>query len=141
MNSVSSSAFSFLPYQVDAGGNIFLDVATGTPYTGLVTESLSSGELLATCEVRNGLREGVEKEFYAVNEVRHVAHYRKGLLHGDVLYYYPKGGLKEKSIFAYGICLEEFQWDEAGQLTHHQVLELAPYQQVILESNREESSD
>jgi antitoxin component YwqK of YwqJK toxin-antitoxin module len=54
-----------------------LDIATGAPYTGLVTDSLSSGELPAMCEVRNGLKEGVEKEFYALNEVRHVAHYRK----------------------------------------------------------------
>lgn len=32
----------------------------------------------------------------------------KGLVHGDEFYYHPEGGLKEKSVSAYGICLEEF---------------------------------
>jgi antitoxin component YwqK of YwqJK toxin-antitoxin module len=126
-----------LRYQEDDEGNTRLYDA-GAPYTGVVIESLPSGYITATYEVKDGLKDGVEKEFYSATEVEHVAHYWKGFLHGDVIYYYPEGGLKEKSVFEYGICLEEFQWDETGQLTHHQVLELPKYQQVMLENNRKE---
>jgi antitoxin component YwqK of YwqJK toxin-antitoxin module len=126
-----------LHYQQDAQGATLLCTADG-PYTGVVLETLPSGYITTAYEVKDGLKDGVEKEFFSADEVEHVAHYRKGFLHGEVVYYYPEGGPKEKSVFEYGICLEEFQWDETGKLTHHQVLELPKYQQVMLENNRKE---
>ena len=130
-----------LYYQDDAQGSSLLRTPNGEPYTGLVVETLPSGYVTAEYEVKDGLKDGLEKEFYAPDEPAQEAHYRRGLLHGDVTFYYPEGGPREKSVFAYGICLEEFQWDEAGQLIHHQVLELPPYQQVMLENNRKEFGD
>jgi antitoxin component YwqK of YwqJK toxin-antitoxin module len=130
-----------LCYQEDAQGRSLLRTPTGEPYTGLVVETLPSGCVTAEYEVKNGLKDGLEKEFYAPDEPAQEAHYRRGLLHGDVTLYHPEGGPKEKSVFAHGICLEEFQWDEAGQLMHHQVLKLASYQQVMLKNNRKEFGD
>jgi hypothetical protein len=127
-----------LTYRKAPQGHDLLCLADGSPYTGLVYEALANGYVTTEYEVKNGLKDGVEQEFYAADHVAHVAHYWQGLLHGEVRYYYPEGGVREKSVFAYGICLEEFEWDETGALTHHQVLDLPAYQHVLLQHYRRE---
>lgn len=112
-----------LVYQEDSQGNDVLCTADGSHYTGLVFESLPSGFVTTEYAVKNGIKDGVEKSFYGDGSVEYLAHYRHGLLHGDVTYFYGDGTPKEKSIFEYNILLEGFEWDEAGNLLKHTQLD------------------
>jgi antitoxin component YwqK of YwqJK toxin-antitoxin module len=108
-----------LRYLEDAQGNDLLCYPNGFPYTGVVFEALPSGSLTAEFEVKDGLKHGVDTEYYSEGYPESISHYREGWLHGEVTYYYPGGGPKEKSVFEYEILTEQFQWDEAGNLLHH----------------------
>lgn len=111
-----------LTYVEDAKGNDILCYPDGSPYTGVVFEALPSGSLTAEYEVKEGLKDGVDKEYYSEGYPESITHYHQGHLHGEVIYYYPGGAQKERSIFEYGICTEEFEWDEAGKLLHHSAI-------------------
>lgn len=108
-----------LIYREDARGYDLLCSPDGHPYTGIVFEALPSGSLTAEYEVKEGLKHGVDTEYYSEGHPESISHYREGHVHGDVTYYYPGGGPREKSVFEYGILTEEFAWDEAGGLQHH----------------------
>lgn len=110
-----------LTYREDARGEDLLCYPDGRAYTGIVFEALPSGSLTAEYEVKNGLKDGIEKEYYSEGCIESITHYREGHWHGEVVYYYPEGAPKEKSVFEYGILTEEFQWDAAGNLVHHRV--------------------
>ncbi|RZJ90227.1 MAG: hypothetical protein EOO60_09185 [Hymenobacter sp.] len=122
-----------LTYQEDAQGNDRLCAVDGTPYTGMVYEALAHGYVTTEYEVKDGLKDGMEREFYSDGSVEHVVPYRYGLLHGEVIYYYSDGTPKEKSVFEYGILLEEFEWDEFGNLINHRLVPVdsAAFQKVV----------
>lgn len=111
-----------LTYRADAQGNDLLCWPDGLPYTGVVFEALPSGSLTAEYEVREGLKHGVDTEYYSEGFPESISHYRQGHLHGEVTYYYPGGGPKERSVFEYGLLTGEFAWDEAGHLLHHRAI-------------------
>jgi len=112
-----------LIYQADPQGNDVLCTTDGSRYTGIVFEALSSGYVTAEYEIKNGIKDGIEKEFYGDGSVECLAHFRQGLLHGEVTYFYGDGIPKEKSVFEYGIWLEGFEWDESGNLINHNRLD------------------
>jgi len=111
-----------LIYAEDADGNDLVCYPDGSPYTGIVFEALPSGSITTEYEVKDGLKDGVEKEYYSEGKLESITHYRKGYLHGEVIYYYPEGTQKEKSVFEYGLRREVFEWDEAGILTRHSAI-------------------
>ena len=111
-----------LKYVEDEKGNELVCYPNGFPYTGVVFEALPSGSLTAEYEVKNGLKNGAEKEYYSQGNPESITHYRQGYLHGDVIYYYPEGAPKEKSVFEYGLRREVFEWDEIGNLIRHSAI-------------------
>jgi len=78
-----------LLYREDARGYDLLCHPNGLPYTGVVFEALPSGSLTAEYEVKEGLKHGVETEYYSEGYPECVSHYHEGHLHGDVTYCYP----------------------------------------------------
>ena len=130
-----------LTYQLDENGNDILCYPDGRRYSGIVFEALPSGSLTAEYEVKNGIKDGVEIEYYKEGYPECQAHYREGLLHGDVTYYYASETPnlpKEKSVFEYDICTEEFAWAEDGTLLHHAVRELENFQRTVLDRCRKQ---
>lgn len=125
-----------LRFVQEVDGNTVFYTADGMLFTGIVEEGKPHEFANTEYEVRDGMKDGVQTEFYSPGIVECISHYSKGMLHGDTTYYYGTGIPKEKSVFEYDICLEEFIWNEDGILTHHQLLELDDYQQVILTHNR-----
>ncbi|MGI4870956.1 MAG: toxin-antitoxin system YwqK family antitoxin [Janthinobacterium lividum] len=130
-----------LVYCTQASGEDIICNPTGEPYTGVIYEALPSGSLTAQYEVKNGRKDGVSQEYYSAGYLECLSHYQEGYLHGEVIYYYPGGTPREKSIFEYEICTEEFSWDEAGNLTHHQLLPLQNYQKAVLERLRKKANE
>ena len=112
-----------LLYQEDMQGNAVLCTTDGARYTGLVFEALPGGFVTTEYELKDGIKDGVEKAFYGDGSVECLAHYRHGLLHGEVIYFHGEDVPKEKLVFAYGILLEVFEWDELGNLLSHNQLD------------------
>jgi antitoxin component YwqK of YwqJK toxin-antitoxin module len=127
-----------LHYHENPNGSETLCTSNDVPFTGTVYETLPSGSITAEFEVKEGLKYGIEKDYYSEGVIERIAHYREGQLHGDVIYYYPNGIQKEKSVFEYDICTEEFEWDENGVLIHHEVLELEQFQRTMLARLRQQ---
>lgn len=125
-----------LIYAEDADGNDLVCYPDGSPYTGIVFEALPSGSITTEYEVKDGLKDGVEKEYYSEGQPESITHYRKGYLHGDVIYYYPDGNKKEKSVFEYGLRREVSEWDEAGTLTRHSAINETDGNYKLLEKLR-----
>jgi hypothetical protein len=117
-----------LIYRTQASGEDILCEPTGEPYTGVVYEALPSGSLTAEYEVKNGRRDGITQEYYSAGYLECLANYKDGYLHGNIIYYYPDGPPREKSVFEYEILKEAFSWDEEGNLTHHRVIPIQDYE-------------
>lgn len=127
-----------LAYHTLESGEDIICSLRGEPYTGVVYEALPSGSLTAQYEVQHGRKNGVSQEYYAAGYLECLSHYQEGYLHGEVTYFYPEGTPREKSIFEYELCTEEFSWDEAGNLTHHQLLPLQDFEKAVLARRRQE---
>jgi antitoxin component YwqK of YwqJK toxin-antitoxin module len=127
-----------LRYCEKATGSELLCTSEGAPFTGTVYEALPSGSMTAEYEIKEGLKNGLEKNYYSEGIIEQTAYYREGQLHGDVIYYYSDGLPKEKSVFEYDICIEEFEWSENGELIHHKLVALEKFQYAMLERLRRE---
>jgi antitoxin component YwqK of YwqJK toxin-antitoxin module len=129
-------SISDLMYAEDEHGNDLVCYLDSSPYTGIVFEALSSGSVTTEYEVKDGLKDGAEIEYYSKEQPASITHYRKGYLHGDVIYYYPDGSQKERSVFEYGLRREVSEWDENGNLTHHSSISEADENYKLIEKLR-----
>lgn len=74
-------------------------------HNGLKKEFYSIGNgtaLKQTTEYKNGLKDGVFKEFYINSIVKQEAHYKNGYLHGSRKHYFENGKLKAEESFING---------------------------------------
>ena len=86
------------------------------PYTGVVYE-MRQGRIDLEYEVVNGVKQGVETEFYPDGKIQSVSQYAGNLLDGPLINYYENGVVEEKARFEQGVCIRSTSYDEAGRIT------------------------
>jgi antitoxin component YwqK of YwqJK toxin-antitoxin module len=116
MNRTNAKA---LEGRIDQNTTIYYQ--NGKPYTGLVYEELQ-GRIDLEYEVVNGVKQGVEIEYYPNGRVQSISHYVNNVLNGLLVNYYESGIIEEKAMFEKGVCIHSTAYDEAGQITEENTI-------------------
>ncbi|HEX8660149.1 MAG TPA: hypothetical protein VF690_21575 [Hymenobacter sp.] len=106
--------------------NVTVYYQDSKPYTGAVYE-MHQGRIDLEYEVVNGVKQGIETEFYSNDNIQSVSQYAGNLLDGPRISYYENGAVEEKAMFEKGVCIRSASYDEAGQLIEeHAISEESP---------------
>lgn len=90
----------------------------GLPFTGVVTDHYSGGELKSHSVVSNGLLEGVSEGWYTNGQKQVTEHFVAGVSHGLRTKWYPNGVKQSEVTIINGELHGTFQrWHENGQLS------------------------
>ena len=87
----------------------------GEPYTGIVYE-MHQGRIDLEYEVVNGVKQGIETEFYPDGKIQSVSRYARNVLDGPLINYYENGAVEEKAMFEKGVCIRSTSYDKEGQV-------------------------
>jgi antitoxin component YwqK of YwqJK toxin-antitoxin module len=96
--------------------NVTVYYQNNKPYTGVVYE-MFQGRIDLEYEVVNGVKQGIETEFYPNGRIQSVSQYAGNLLDGPLISYYENGAVEEKAMFEKGVCIRSTSYDENGQVT------------------------
>jgi antitoxin component YwqK of YwqJK toxin-antitoxin module len=107
----------------------------GVPFTGIIYEAGEKG-IAAELAVKDGLMHGLMKIWYPSGLRMAERMYAKHSLHGESLEWYKTGGLRERAVYEFAICLERTIWDEAGQIVSRYLLTEADPNYKLLQLSR-----
>ena len=106
--------------------NVTVYYQDGNPYTGTVYEEFQ-GRVDVAYEVVEGVKQGLETEYYPDGKVQSISHYANNLLDGPLTRYYEDGAVEEKAVFEKGVCVRSTSYDEADQvLEEYAISEQSP---------------
>jgi hypothetical protein len=84
----------------------------GVPFTGISFEDDKGGR--AELQYRNGLQDGMAREWWPSGQLKEETPYREGFAHGVIRAYDDAGRLIQESLREYGILLRRTTYDEDG---------------------------
>ena len=113
----------------------------GALFTGVAVEHDEDGLLLFEDTYVDGLRHGPSRMFHPSGELAEEGVRRKGAWHGTVEVWNVDGTQAEEARYAYGICLESFEWDAAGELVEHFQLDPESDMMRLVEQCRADDPD
>ncbi|RZJ91863.1 MAG: hypothetical protein EOO60_07490 [Hymenobacter sp.] len=119
--------------------NVTVLYKDGQPYTGGVYEAFQS-QTDVEYEVIEGVKQGLETEYYPDGKVQAVSQYSHNLLDGPLIRYYENGAVEEKALFEKGVCIRSTSYDEAGQITEEYTISEQSPEQPWLTYLRQKSS-
>jgi antitoxin component YwqK of YwqJK toxin-antitoxin module len=83
-------------------------------FTGIGYECDDNGNLISEVCYKDGLKDGVTKEWFVNGKVSLEKSYRYNTLHGSCRRWYESGGLESEEIYEVGICVRKTVWSEDG---------------------------
>jgi len=86
----------------------------GEPFSGTVCETGKDDQLIAETEYRDGVQDGVSREYYPNGQLEAEEQYDFGHPQGLLRYWYPNGRLREEKVVDSGRLLQGRQWAEDG---------------------------
>lgn len=95
--------------------NVATFYQNGQPYTGIVYEAFQ-GRTDVEYDVVNGVKQGIETEYYPTGIVQSVSQYLDNLLDGPLIRYHEGGAVEEKAMFEKGVCIRSTSYDGAGRV-------------------------
>ena len=106
--------------------NVTVLYENGHLYSGTVYETFQ-GRTDVEYEVLNGIKQGIETEYYPDGKIQSVSQYVGNVLDGPLINYYKNGAIEEKAMFEKGVCIRSVSYDEAGRITEeHSISEDSP---------------
>jgi antitoxin component YwqK of YwqJK toxin-antitoxin module len=89
----------------------------GLPFSGIGFDAGEDGTLLSEMEFREGILDGMARDFYPSGCVKSESQYRNNTLDGTVREWSQEGILQRVETYERGICIRRQVRDESGQLT------------------------
>jgi hypothetical protein len=112
------------------GRTVLVKWRFGTKHGVLRGHYTSSGAPYLEGELRNGLLEGNETQWYEDGQVRLRCHWKNNKLDGKMEEFHPNGTKKSVSVWAAGDLSEnELVWDDEGNALQGRGKALTPYEQ------------
>ncbi len=105
----------------------------GVPFTGIAFAESDEQRLTDEVEFRNGLQDGVARDWYANGQLRSEGRFRKGARHGPYAEWYETGAPKRQANYELGVLLKETAWDQAGAVERQYAIDPASSTYRILE--------
>jgi antitoxin component YwqK of YwqJK toxin-antitoxin module len=109
-------------------------------YNGIIFENFN-GNIASEFEIKNGVKNGIEKVYFENGNTENISEYKNGLLHGLTKNYYENGKLEEEAIFEFGICLSHKLYDENGNIKEEFTLNKNSSDYKILEVFRNSNNN
>jgi len=101
--------------------NVTVYYQNGKPYTGTVYEEFQ-GRIDLEYEVVNGIKQGLEKEYYPDGTIQSISQYVGNVLDGPLINYYESGAVEEKAMFEKGVCIQSTSYDQLGRVTEEHTI-------------------
>jgi antitoxin component YwqK of YwqJK toxin-antitoxin module len=95
----------------------------GQPFTGTMQAHHINHVLAGEWEYLNGFTEGLCREWYDNGQLSEECHSVRGLMEGKGCEWHKNGVLKSVSHALHGVRLEVDEWDDAGLLIKHWVID------------------
>ncbi|RZK33439.1 MAG: hypothetical protein EOO61_15315 [Hymenobacter sp.] len=116
-------------YTVAGSPILLLD---GQPFTGVAYELNSQGELWSEQGYRDGVLDGISRDWYSNGILKSETTYKWNRVHGHDQGWYENGKPAYKSVYELGTRLREQRWNEQGQLVSDYHLDTASPKYVAL---------
>ena len=113
----------------------------GALFSGLSVRCEDDGTRLSEDTWREGVRHGPSRLFHPDGSLAEEGNRRQGAWHGTVEVWHPGGEQAEEATYAYGICLEQVCWDEAGEVIEHFQLDVDSEMMALVERCRADDPD
>lgn len=84
-------------------------------YCGSIFEMFND-YIASEFEVKDGLKNGIEKVYFNDGNIESISEYKNGLLDGVTKNYYETGELQEESFFEFGICVSHKIYSKDGRI-------------------------
>ena len=94
-------------------GHYFLD---DEPFTGVGVAQHPDGWLQVEIEYKYGLKWGMQREWFAPDQLLTEAELQSGVVHGKRRFWHRNGKLAEEGEYEFGVTLRRKKWDEDGKL-------------------------
>lgn len=108
--------------EVNGDTVFYVDESCTVPFTGHVEEYFKD-KLSWECDIVNGLREGISKEYYDfTGELSVVTEMKNNQAYGLCIGYYKNGRIRSISTIIGEVIIDTCLYDEAGKLKSKQIM-------------------
>ncbi len=108
----------------------------GVPFTGIAFEESEDGRLMEEVQFKDGLQDGLAREWYLNGQLCRQGGFYQGVQHGAHDEWYETGARKRHAEFELGVLLAETTWSESGTVAQEFVIDPASPNYRILEKLR-----
>jgi antitoxin component YwqK of YwqJK toxin-antitoxin module len=119
-------------FDIELDGQVEVFYHDSKKYNGIIFEYFND-RIASEFEIKNGIKNGIEKIYFENGNIESISEYKNGLLHGLTKNYYETGELQEDSFFEFGICVSHKIYNKNGTIEEKYVLEKNNSDYKILE--------
>jgi antitoxin component YwqK of YwqJK toxin-antitoxin module len=105
----------------------------GEPFTGTSYSEYSDGQLEQETMYRDGLPDGLQKEWYENGQLQRESNAVRGLGSSKVVTWYENGQMKSAALYEAGVKVENKEWTEDGELIKDEVITPSPELKAYIE--------
>jgi antitoxin component YwqK of YwqJK toxin-antitoxin module len=87
----------------------------GVLFTGIAYEEIPGGGI-SEVSYRNGMQDGVSRDWYPSGALKGEASYRENVQHGPMREYDEQGVLVHEAVYEFGILISSVKRDASGQV-------------------------
>jgi antitoxin component YwqK of YwqJK toxin-antitoxin module len=109
----------------------------GRPFTGTAYEDVP-GKWRSELTYRDGMQEGVARDWYASGVLKEESYFRENVRHGPARSYSADGALISESAYEYGILVSLKHFDHDGKIEKRWVISPDDSTHALLEKYRRE---
>jgi antitoxin component YwqK of YwqJK toxin-antitoxin module len=93
-----------------------INLLNGVPYTGIGYQKYPNGQLEYESIYREGLPEGLQREWFPSGQLKSECHAVRGLGPSKIITWYESGQVQSMALYDIGIMIEQKEWGEDGEL-------------------------
>lgn len=125
--------------EITVGGdsNIEIFYFNGEKFTGIIYWQVNDF-VGSEFQVKNGVKDGLEKEFLANGIISSEINYEEGQEEGIGKYFYESGKLKDRIYFEMGSIVWSETYDETGNLLERDEIDKNSFEYKSLQRHKEE---
>lgn len=103
------------------------------PFSGIGYSEYSSGQLEQEIIYREGLPDGIQKQWYESGQLKEESNAVRGLGSSKVTVWYESGQMASVALYEAGVKVEYREWSEDGDLIKNEVITPNPALKIYME--------
>lgn len=110
-----------------------LRLLNGKPFTGIGYQKYPNGQLELEVNYREGLPDGLQREWFANGQLKRKSHAIRGLGTSKMTTWYENGQVQSIALYDVGVKIEYKEWSEDGELLKDEKLTPSPALKTYME--------